>query len=66
MSFRCSICNEAQPDHSTPIKLVTKTRPKIYPSRTAMIEGRTEVIDKGGKGFETVVEIPVCGRCSRV
>jgi len=60
MSFRCGNCGEAQEDRSIPTLIQTERRNKVYPERRK----DDEVIDKGGKGYETVREIQVCGECN--
>jgi len=69
MSFRCSICNAIQPDHTQPIKITLETRKVIYPERMGK-DGkppyeRDVVIDSGGEGMETVQEADACEECAK-
>lgn len=61
MSFRCGICNKAQPAHSTPEVLVTEKRQRHYPERTK----DNKVIDHGGSGWEIAKEVQACTDCAK-
>ena len=64
MSFRCEHCKKV--GHK-PLMAVIETRPKIYPQRTrpARVNAageavETEMVDKGGEGWEIVREGLFC------
>lgn len=59
MSFKCDMCGKAQPNGFGPHKVVRETRRKSYAERCKA----DKVIDRGGKGFETVYEVDACGTC---
>jgi len=56
MSFICDRCKKPQPVHSSPVRVVIKTRPKIYPARKD---------DPGGTGREIVEEKNLCTKCAK-
>ena len=60
MSFGCVNCGESQEDGSIPILIQVERRNKKYPERYK----DSELIDKGGQGYETVKEIQVCETCA--
>ena len=69
MSFRCEDCHEVQPPGTRRYTVVVETREKVYPYRRAanLVKVNREVFtrdDRGGKGYETVREVRVCGRCA--
>lgn len=66
MSFRCDLCGEAQPEGSSPTKVVTATRNKNYPERFKKTDSGNKVIDRGGQGYETVTEVNACDSCAVV
>lgn len=49
MSYRCQVCNDAQPPNVRPIVVVTAVREKEY--------------FEGGRGWEIVKESRVCEPC---
>lgn len=60
MSFSCGNCGETQEDGTIPTLIVTERRDKIYPERSK----DNTVVDKGGRGYETVREIQACEKCA--
>ena len=58
MGYTCQTCNKHQ--QSRPNRIIA-TREKIYPPRK---DDRDKVIDKGGKGWETVRMKFVCTKCA--
>ena len=67
MSFRCDNCKQAV-DSGIPMnKVVVKTREKVYPRRTKIVEGwmsQEVTLDSGGIGWETVKELSLCKDCA--
>lgn len=63
MSFKCQKCGEAFPDKVKPIRIITKTRKKVYPVRYDKKDPKI-VIDNGGNGWEIVEEKMVCVDCA--
>ena len=62
MSYRCEgPCRRKKGPGSKPIRIVTKTRAKVYPPR--YVNG--EMVDKGGEGREIVEEKNFCPDCAR-
>lgn len=55
--FRCGICNEPQPTHSTPTRVVVATRDRQYPPRPW-------ANDPGGFGHEIAKELNICDECN--
>lgn len=65
MSFKCELCECAQPAKSKPTRVIVETRPRVYPERTRPGKqgNPSRVIDFGGEGYEIVREVNVCSRC---
>ena len=63
MSFRCQICDEAQPVRTPPVNVVLETRPKSYPKREYQSRGKI-IKDSGGTGREIVKVAGACGDCA--
>lgn len=64
MSFRCDNCGKAQPDGSTPTKVVMGVRKKTYPERFRIgSDGKEYKIDNGGRGEEIISEKNYCEQC---
>lgn len=67
MSFRCQVCQEAQPSRSAPNTLITETRERVYPFREHANKPRVDGVrpnDPGGKGWEIVTEVKICDKCA--
>jgi len=63
MSYRCENCGEAKEGQPT---IVAKGHRKaIYPVRYKEIEGKSEVIDRGGSGMEITGEMKLCDGCAK-
>lgn len=62
MSFVCDTCKKAQPNKSTPHKVVVATRAKVYQGRRVM-KDEFFVEEPGGTGTEIVKEISICDGC---
>lgn len=64
MSFRCALCNIAQPNKAKPKQLIIEKRNKVYPVRYGYDDsGKRIIIDEGGTGWEIVREAHVCQSC---
>ncbi len=61
MSFVCQICDEPQKDRAKPILIAIEQRNKTYPERR---DKEDKLIDKGGRGHETVREVQACKKCA--
>ena len=70
--FRCHFCGEVTPPGTKRQNVVIATREKSYPSRRdeAKRAGgrfrprREPTSDAGGKGVETMKEVPACPTCA--
>lgn len=61
MSFRCHFCKEVSEPGVSSVMVVLETRDKVYEERRK----EKKIIDRGGKGFETVREVISCKACAK-
>jgi rubrerythrin len=68
--YRCQICQQSVPVGTKARRVVTETRPRVYPFRAEANRGikrNTKIIypdDTGGTGWEIAREITACPACS--
>lgn len=73
--YRCQNCRRVMPAGTSSVKVVVKTRPKMYASRGHQereyfrgprrpMRATGPAYDKGGEGREIVQELTVCHECA--
>lgn len=65
MSYKCEVCKQPQPVHTSPVRVVAGTRKAVYPVREYKNHlGEVIRLDNGGVGTEITGEIMCCPSCA--